>query len=179
MKTRVIKFDQYGGPEVLRTHEIELPKISDDEVRILHKAIGVNYIDTYYRTGLYQTSLPSALGTEASGIIEAVGKNVTHLKVGDRVAYVQGPLGSYSERRNILASYLIRIPDNISFITAASVMLKGLTVRYLFKDVYELKKDEVILFHAAAGGVGLIACQWAKHIGAKLIGTTSSQELVV
>jgi NADPH2:quinone reductase len=175
-KTRAIRFESYGGPEVLRMDEIILPELLDNEVRILHKAIGVNFIETYFRTGLYPATFPSGLGTEASGIVEAIGGKVSHLKPGDRVAYCQGPVGSYSERRNISAQFVVKIPDNVSFEQAASVMLKGLTVRYLFKDIHQLKKDETILFHAAAGGVGLIACQWAKHLGAKLIGTTSSKE---
>lgn len=175
MKANTLKFNQYGGPEVFYFEEAELPALADNEVRIQHKAIGVNFIDSYYRTGLYPTALPSGLGTEASGVVEEVGKKVTHLKVGDRVAYAQGPLGSYSNRRNIPAQFVVKIPDNVSFNQAATVMLKGLTVRYLFKDVHTLCEGEKILFHAAAGGVGLIACQWAKHIGAKLIGTTSSK----
>lgn len=176
MKTKTIKFKHYGGPEELFILEEDLPDVGVDEVRILHKAIGINFIDSYYRTGLYATNLPSGLGTEASGVIEAVGKNVEHLRVGDRVAYAQGPLGAYSERRNVPARFVVKIPDNVSFKDAASLMLKGLTVRYLFKDIHELKNNETILFHAAAGGLGLIACQWAKHIGAKLIGTTSSED---
>lgn len=175
-KATVVKFKEYGGPDVLHLESVELPDLLDHEVRFLHKAIGVNFIDSYYRTGLYPTTLPSGVGAEASGVVEAVGKEVTHLKIGDRVAYAQGPLGSYSTRRNLDARFVVRIPDNVSFETAASIMLKGLTVRYLFKDVYQVKKGDTFLFHAAAGGVGLIACQWAKHLGAKLIGTTSSQE---
>jgi len=175
-KALTIKFKKHGDPEVLYFEESELSDLLDDEVRILHKAIGVNFIDSYYRTGLYSEDLPSGLGTEAAGVIEAIGKNVSHLKVGDRVAYAQGPLGAYSNRRNLSSRFVVKIPDNVSFNQAAAILLKGLTVRYLFKDVHQLKKDETILFHAASGGVGLIACQWAKHIGAKLIGTTSSRE---
>jgi NADPH:quinone reductase len=175
-KTLAIIFNQYGSPEVLRAETHLLPELKSDEVRILHKAIGVNFIDSYYRTGLYQTSLPSGLGTEAAGVVEAVGEAVGHLKIGDRVAYVQGPLGAYAERRNLAAKFVVKIPENVSFTQAASVMLKGLTVRYLFQDIHQLKKNEMVLFHAAAGGVGLIACQWARSLGAKLIGTTSSDE---
>lgn len=175
-KALSIHFSRYGGPEVLEINRVELPPLLEHEIRIVHRAIGVNFIDSYYRTGLYPASLPSGLGTEAAGVVEAVGKRVTHLKVGDRVAYAQGPLGAYADRRNVPSQFVVKIPDNVTFATAAAVMLKGLTVRYLFKDVYQLGQNETVLFHAAAGGVGLIACQWARHLGAKLIGTTSSLE---
>lgn len=176
MKTGSIILKKNGGPEVLEWVENTLPAPGDDEVLIDQKAIGVNFIDSYYRTGLYQTPFPTGLGTEASGVVAAVGSKVAHLKSGDRVAYAQGPLGSYAEKRIVPAKFVIKIPDSVSHEVAASVMLKGLTVRYLFKDIHPLKKDEVFLFHAAAGGVGLIACQWARHLGAKMIGTTSSDE---
>jgi len=176
MRTRIITFSQTGGPEVLRYEERDLPQPAAGEVQIHHHAIGVNFIDTYFRSGLYQTALPAGLGFEASGVVEKVGSGVSHLKIGDRVAYAQGPLGSYSERRNIPAGVVVKIPDNVTFEEAAAVMLKGLTVSYLFQETYSLKKDELFLFHAAAGGTGLIACQWARHIGARLIGTVSSRE---
>lgn len=175
-KTQAIRFHQPGGPAVLQFEEIDLSEPQDDEVQIDHKYIGVNFVDTYYRSGLYPSALPSGIGNEASGIVEKVGKSVTHLKVGDRVAYCLGPLGAYSCKRNLQADKVIVIPDNVSFEAAASLMLKALTVSYLFKDVYPLKSGETILFHAAAGGVGLIACQWAKHLGVKLVGTASSEE---
>ncbi len=146
------------------------------EAVVQHKCIGVNFIDTYYRTGLYQTPLPAGLGFEAAGIVEDVGSGVTHVKVGDRVAYAQGPLGAYSERRVIPAWQLVKVPPAVSFEQAASVLLKGLTVYYLFFETYRLSRGETILFHAAAGGVGLIACQWARHLGVDLIGTTSTGE---
>jgi len=171
-----IKIHQTGGPEVLNLESHELSQLQDDEVLIRHYAIGVNFIDTYYRTGLYQVPLPSGIGSEAAGVIEEIGRHVTHLKVGDRVAYATGPIGSYAEKRIIDSKFVVKIPPEVSFEQAASVLLKGLTVQYLFKSVSPLKSGEIFLFHAAAGGVGLIACQWAMHLGAKLIGTVSSDE---
>lgn len=178
MKTRAIRFHQTGGPEVLKLEEIELSAPGPQEALIRHHAIGVNFIDTYYRSGLYSTPLPSGLGFEGAGVVEEVGAEVRHVKRGDRVAYCQGPLGGYSEKRLIPAQQLIKIPDTISFEVAAAMMLKGLTVQYLFRQTYELKAGQTILFHAAAGGVGLIACQWARHLGVKLIGTVSSSDKV-
>ncbi|MGH8434861.1 MAG: NADPH:quinone reductase, partial [Pseudomonas sp.] len=145
------------------------------EVRIQNQAVGLNFIDTYYRSGLYSPpSLPSSLGTEGAGVVEAVGSAVTHWHVGDRVAYATGPLGAYSELHVLAAEKLVKLPDSISFEQAASVMLKGLTVQYLLRQTYPLKGGETILFHAAAGGVGSLACQWAKALGVKLIGTVGS-----
>ena len=138
--------------------------------------MGLNFIDIYFRTGLYANPLPHGLGFEAAGVVEAVGSDVTHLKVGDRVAYGQSPLGAYTEARNMPAHQVIGIPDDVSFEQAAAIMLKGLTVQYLFRQTYRLEADQTILFHAAAGGVGLIACQWARALGVKLIGTVSSPE---
>jgi NADPH2:quinone reductase len=172
-----IQFSAHGGPEVLELVDFQPAEPGPDQVRVRNKAIGLNFIDTYFRSGLYPApSLPSGLGTEGAGVVDAVGQNVTHLKVGDRVGYGGGPLGAYSELHTLPASQLVKLPDSISFEQAAAVMLKGLTVQYLFRQTYELKRDEIILFHAAAGGVGLLACQWAKAIGAKLIGTVSSPE---
>jgi NADPH2:quinone reductase len=146
-----------------------------NEVRVANHAIGLNFIDTYYRSGLYSpAALPSGLGAEGAGVVEAVGSAVSHLKVGDRVAYGTGPLGAYSELHVLPAAHLVKLPDSISFELAASVMLKGLTVQYLLRQTYPLKGGETILFHAAAGGVGSIACQWAKALGVKLIGTVGS-----
>lgn len=176
MKTTVIRFHETGEPSVLRVEEAEIHDPSESEVQIEQKAIGVNYIDTYFRTGLYPTAFPSGLGFEASGIVIKTGKTVSHLKTGDRVAYCQGPLGAYATVRNVPANFVVRIPDNVTFEDAASVMLKGLTVHYLFQTIYPPKKNEKFLFHAAAGGVGLIACQWARHLGAAMIGTVSSDE---
>lgn len=176
IKTRIVSFSRTGGPEVIQIEEKTLGEPGPGEVLIHHHAIGVNFIDTYFRSGLYSTPLPAGLGFEAAGIAEKVGAGVTHIKIGDRVAYGQGPLGSYSERRIMPANVVVKIPDNVTFDEAASVMLKGLTVSYLFQDTYKLQKDELFLFHAAAGGTGQIACQWARHIGAKMIGTVSSEE---
>ncbi|MDE1167475.1 MAG: NADPH:quinone reductase [Pseudomonas sp.] len=172
-----IQFSKHGGPEVLEFVDFHPSEPGPNQVRVRNKAIGLNYIDTYFRSGLYPApSLPSGQGTEAAGVIDAVGSDVTHLNVGDRVAYAGGPLGAYSEVHTLPAAVVVKLPDAISFEQAAASMLKGLTVQYLFRQTYELKRDEVILFHAAAGGVGLLACQWAKAIGAKLIGTVSSPE---
>jgi NADPH2:quinone reductase len=172
-----IQFSACGGPEVLELVDFEPPAPGPLEVRVRNKAIGLNYIDTYFRSGLYPlAAFPSGLGTEAAGVVEAVGSEVTTLKVGDRVAHAGGPLGAYSEVHTVPAAVLVKLPEDISFEQAAAVMLKGLTVQYLFRQTYELRAGETILFHAAAGGVGLIACQWAKALGVKLIGTVSSAE---
>ena len=171
----VVKFGQTGGPEVLKLVNESLLPPSDSEVMIRHEAIGVNYVDTYFRKGVYPSPMPSSLGTEAAGVVEAVGSKVSDFKVGDRVAYATGALGAYSQFRNISENFLVKIPDDISFEVAASVMLKGLTVQYLLTQTYPVSRDEIILFHAAAGGVGQIACQYARHLGAKLVGTVSSQ----
>lgn len=171
----VVKFSQTGGPEVLKNVNEPLLPPADSEVTIRHEAIGVNYLDTYFRTGLYPAPLPTGLGSEAAGVVEAVGAKVSDFKVGDRVAYATGPMGSYAQFRNISENVLVKLPDDISFEVAASVMLKGLTVQYLLTQTYEVKRDEIFLFHAAAGGVGQIACQYAKHLGAKMVGTVSSE----
>lgn len=176
MKTKAIRFYKTGGPEVLTYEDIDVPEIQAGEVLIRYHAIGVNFIDNYYRSGLYPTELPSGLGFEGAGVVEAVGEGVTHLKKGDRVAHPKGPLGAYAQMRTIPAWHVVKIPDAISFEEAAGMMLKGLTVQYLFRQTYDLKASQTILFHAAAGGVGLIACQWARHLGVKLIGTVSSKE---
>jgi NADPH:quinone reductase len=174
MKARAIRLQAHGGPEVLQMAEVEVGDPGPDEVRIRNRAIGLNFIEIYNRTGLYPLSLPSGLGTEAAGEIEAVGANVKFLKEGDRVAHAQGPQGAYADLRLMPAATLVRLPAKISFDTAAAVMLKGLTVQYLFRQTYRLQGNETILFHAAAGGVGLIACQWARALGVKLIGTVGS-----
>lgn len=175
-QVKAIRIEKHGGPEVLQLVSVDVPVPEANEVTIRQKAIGLNFIDIYFRTGLYSGSLPHGLGFEASGIVEAVGANVSHLKVGDRVAYGQSPLGAYAEARNVPADRVVKLPDEVSFEEAAAVMLKGLTVQYLFRETYRLQKGETILFHAAAGGVGLIACQWARALGVKLIGTASSPE---
>jgi len=176
MKTKVIRFYQNGGPEVLQLEEDEvISPPQDQELLLEQKAIGINYVETYYRSGLYPTPLPSKLGTEAAGVVLEVGKDVRHLKPGDRVAYAQGPLGSYSQFRTLPARYAVKIPEGIGFDEAAGGLLKGLTVQYLFRQTYPLHSGQTLLFHAAAGGVGLIACQWARHLGVRLIGTVSTE----
>lgn len=172
-----IQFSAIGGPEVLDYVDFEPAAPGAQEVLVRNKAIGLNFIDTYYRSGLYPApSLPSGLGTEGAGVVEAVGNEVTRFKVGDRVAYATGPLGSYGEVHTLPEANLVKLADSISFEQAAAVMLKGLTVQYLLRQTYQVKPGEIILFHAAAGGVGSLACQWAKALGARLIGTVSSPE---
>ncbi|EKT53095.1 quinone oxidoreductase [Providencia sneebia] len=172
-----IEFAQYGGPEVLTYTDYDLKQPADNEIQIENHAIGINYIDTYVRSGLYPVaSLPSGLGTEAAGIVVKTGANVTGFRPGDRVMYAQSPLGAYSEVHNVPEQAVAHLPDGISFEQAAACGLKGMTVYYLLNQTYQIKRDEVFLFHAAAGGVGLIACQWAKALGAKMIGTVGSPE---
>lgn len=172
-----IQFSKTGDSDVLEWVDTAPRAPGSGEVRIANKAVGLNFIDIYFRTGLYPApSMPSGLGTEGAGVVDAVGEGVTHLKEGDRVAYAQGPLGAYAEMHTLPAAKVIKLPDFIDFETAAASMLKGLTVQYLLRQTYELKGGETILFHAAAGGVGSIACQWAKALGVKLIGTVSSKE---
>ena len=173
---KAVRIEQHGGPEVLKVAEVEVPAPAPNEVTIRQHAVGLNFIDIYYRTGLYPHPLPHGLGFEAAGVVEAAGADVAHLKVGDRVAYGQSPLGAYAEARNVPAAQVVKLPRGVEFDDAAALMLKGLTVQYLFRHTYRLQGGETILFHAAAGGVGLIACQWAKALGVKLIGTVSSPE---
>ena len=176
MMAKAIRIETHGGPDVMRLVDVEVGDPGPDEVRIRNKAIGLNFIDIYFRTGLYQSPLPHGLGFEGAGVVEAVGANVKFLKEGDRVAYPQGPLGAYADLRVMPAATVVKLPKKISFDEAAAIMLKGLTVQYLFRQTYRLQGTETILFHAAAGGVGLIACQWARALGVKLIGTVSSDE---
>ena len=172
-----IEFSNYGEPDVLNYVDFSPARPKPNEVLIQNKAIGVNYIDTYYRTGLYPASqLPSSLGSEAAGIVAEAGSEVTDFQVGDRVAYAQASLGAYSEYHHIDAEKVVKLPDDISFEQAAACLMKGLTVYYLLHMTYQVKPGETILFHAAAGGVGLIACQWAKALGVNLIGTVGSEE---
>ncbi len=172
-----IRFHETGGPEVLKWEEAAVGDPGPGEVRIAHKAIGLNYIDTYHRTGLYPVKLPSGIGLEAAGVVEAVGADVTELKPGDRVAYCNGPLGAYAEKKIHPAERLVKLPDGISFEQAASMMLQGLTVEYLLRRLHVVPKaGDTVLWHAAAGGVGLIACQWAKALGVQVIGTVGSAE---
>ncbi|MCQ4968930.1 MULTISPECIES: quinone oxidoreductase [Atlantibacter] len=172
-----IEFQKHGGPDVLKAVEFTPGDPAENEIQVENKAIGINYIDTYIRSGLYPPpALPSGLGTEAAGVVSKVGKNVTHIKAGDRVVYAQSSLGAYSEVHNVPADKVALLPDAISYDQAAASFLKGLTVFYLLRKTYEIKPDEPFLFHAAAGGVGLIACQWAKALGSKLIGTVGSAQ---
>lgn len=172
-----IEFQKHGGPDVLKAVEFTPGDPAENEVQVENKAIGINYIDTYIRSGLYPPpALPSGLGTEAAGVVSKIGKGVTHIKAGDRVVYAQSSLGAYSEVHNVPADKVALLPDAISYEQAAASFLKGLTVFYLLRKTYEIKPDEPFLFHAAAGGVGLIACQWAKALGSKLIGTVGSAQ---
>ncbi|QJQ94886.1 MULTISPECIES: NADPH:quinone reductase [Halomonadaceae] len=172
-----IQFSRTGGPDVLEYVDVEPKAPEAGEVRIRNQAVGLNFIDIYFRTGLYPApSMPSGLGTEGAGIVDAVGEGVSHLKQGDRVAYAQGPLGAYAEFHTLPAAKVVALPDDVDVDTAAASMLKGLTVQYLLRQTCPLKGGETILWHAAAGGVGSIACQWARALGVKLIGTVSSQE---
>jgi NADPH:quinone reductase len=171
-----IRIHQTGGPEVLQWESVAVGEPGPGEARVRHTAIGLNYIDTYHRSGLYKLPLPSGIGLEASGVVEAVGPGVTDIAKGDRVAYCGGPPGSYAEVRVMPADKLVKLPDGVSDRSAATLMLKGLTVEYLFRQTFPLKGGETILFHAAAGGVGLIACQWARALGVTLIGTVGSDE---
>jgi NADPH:quinone reductase len=172
--TRAIQITEFGGPEKLQLVDLDVGQPGPGEIRIRHHACGLNFIDVYQRTGLYPNALPLTLGMEGAGIVESVGEGVTHLRAGDRAAYASNPPGSYSEVRVMPAKTVVRLPDGIAFDTAAGMMLKGLTAQYLLKKtlpVEGLKPGDPVLFHAAAGGVGLIACQWAKAMGLQLIGT--------
>ena len=176
--TRVVKIEKTGGPEILKFETITLGKPSLDEVLIEHKAIGLNFIDIYHRSGLYPLELPSGIGGEASGIIKAIGSKVKDFSPGDKVAYAGTPLGAYSTERNYPTKNLVKIPDDINFDIAATLMTKGLTTYYLLHKTYPVSANETILFHAAAGGVGQIFCQWAKSLGCKVIGTVGSDEKI-
>jgi NADPH:quinone reductase len=174
---KAIQFSHPGGPEVLRMVDISLPPPGPGEVIVRHRAVGLNYIDIYVRTGLYkQPSYPCGLGYEGAGVVEALGPKVKDFKVGDRVAYGQSPIGAYAEARVMPAERLVKLPKEIDFKTGAAMMLQGMTARYLLRRTYKVKKGDTILVHAAAGGVGLIMCQWAKSLGAIVIGTVSSDE---
>jgi NADPH2:quinone reductase len=176
MMAKAIRINRTGGPEVMEYVDVEVGDPGPGEARVRHEAIGINFIDVYFRTGLYPQPLPGGLGKEGAGVVEAIGEGVTEVKVGDRVAYAGGPTGAYAQSRIMPASMLLRLPDDISFEIGAAMMLQGLTVQYLLNRTYKVKAGDTILFHAAAGGVGLIACQWAKAIGANLIGTVGSEE---
>ena len=176
--TRVVTIEKTGKPEVLQIKNIKLEKPGPEEVSIEHKAIGLNYIDTYHRSGLYPLQLPSGIGAEASGIIKNIGSHVKDFTVGDRVCYAGAPLGSYSSERNYPTKNLVKMPKEIDFDVAATLMTKGLTTFYLLHKTYQVSSNETILFHAAAGGVGQIFCQWAKSLGCKVIGTVGSDEKI-
>jgi NADPH2:quinone reductase len=176
--SKAVRIRQTGGPEVLQIEDVEVGQPGPGEIRIRHHAIGLNFIDVYHRTGLYPLPMPAGIGGEGAGVVEAVGEGVTHLKAGDRAAYATNQPGSYCEARVMNAKHVVKLPDGISFETAAAMMLKGLTAQYLLKrtPMGMLKPGDMILFHAAAGGVGLIATQWAKALGLQLIGTAGSDE---
>jgi NADPH2:quinone reductase len=171
-----IRFHETGRPEVLKLESVDVGPPGPGEARVRHTYIAVNFIDVYFRTGRYPLPLPNGLGSDAVGVVEAVGPDVTHVRVGDRVGYLLGPQGAYADVRNLPADVLIPLPDGVSDRTASTLMMKGLTAQYLFRQVYPLEGGETILYHAAAGGVGLIACQWARALGVTMIGTVSSDE---
>ena len=176
--TRVVKIEKTGGPEVLKIESIELGKTGPEEVLIEQKAIGLNFIDTYHRSGLYPIELPSGIGVEGSGIIKKIGSKVKDFSIGDHIAYSGTPLGAYSSERNYPTKHLVKIPEEINFNVAATLMTKGLTAYYLLYKTYPISPNETLLFHAAAGGVGQIFCQWAKSLGCKVIGTVGSDEKI-
>jgi len=174
--SKAIRMSRTGGTDVMEYLDVDVGAPGPGEATVRHEAIGLNFIDVYFRTGLYPQPLPNGLGKEGAGVVEAVGEGVTHVQPGDRVAYAGGPNGAYAQKRNMPASFLLKLPDNIGFDTAAAMMLQGMTVEYLFHRTVQLKAGDTVLFHAAAGGVGLIACQWAKALGVTLIGTVGSDE---
>lgn len=176
MRTRAIRVDRVGGPEVLVLEDVELAPPGAGEARIRHTAIGVNFIDVYHRTGLYPVTLPFTPGMEGAGVVESLGAGVMELAVGERVAYASRPLGAYAEARNMLADRLVKLPDEIDDVTAAAAMLKGMTAEFLLRRAFRVERGHTILVHAAAGGVGSLVCQWARHLGARVIGTVGSDE---
>src|SRR5215510_3885354 len=171
-----IRFEKPGGPDVLTWQTVEVGKPGQGQVRLRHTVVGVNYIDTYHRSGLYQLQMPSGLGSEGAGVVEEVGPGVTGFDKGDRVAYAGGPIGAYADERVVPADRLVPVPAGITDQQAAAMMLKGMTAWYLVRRTHPVKRGETILIHAAAGGVGLIVCQWAKHLGATVIGTVGDDE---
>src|SRR6516165_8011880 len=174
--SRAIRFHQTGGPEVLRLEATQVGEPGPGQARVRHTYVAVNFIDVYFRTGRYPLPLPNGLGSDAVGVVEAIGPGVTDVRVGDRVGYLLGPQGAYADVRIMPADVLIPLPDGVSDSTASTLMMKGMTTQYLFRQVYPLKGGETILYHAAAGGVGLIACQWAKALGVTMIGTVSTDQ---
>jgi len=173
---KAIRIQQQGGPEVLKWEDVSVGDPGPGEARVRHKACGLNFLDIYQRMGLYKLPMPSGLGSEGAGVVEAVGAGVTFVKAGDRVAYAGGAPGAYSEVRNMPAERLVVLPEGISFEAGAAMMLKGMTAQYLLRRTYKVQSGETVLFHAAAGGVGLIACQWLKALGVTVIGTAGSEE---
>lgn len=174
--THAIRIHAHGGPEVMQWEDVPTPEPGPGEVLVHHAAVGLNYIDVYFRTGLYKTALPATLGMEAAGTVAAVGSGVEAFEPGDRVAYATAPIGAYATDRAIAADKLVRLPDAIDFPTAAAMMLQGMTAQYLLRRTYRVQPGDTILVHAAAGGVGLILCQWARHLGATVIGVVSTPE---
>ena len=175
--SKAIRIHETGGPEVLHWEDVAIATPGPGQVRLRHTAVGLNYIDVYHRSGLYPLpSLPSGLGLEAAGVVEAIADDVTEFKPGDRVAYASPPIGAYAEARLMPADRLVALPDSISDHNAAAMMLQGMTAQYLLRRTYRVQSGDIILLHAAAGGVGLIACQWAKHLGATVIGTVGNDE---
>ncbi|SPA29640.1 quinone oxidoreductase, NADPH-dependent [Cupriavidus taiwanensis] len=174
--SKAIRIEQTGGPEVMQWVDVQVGDPGPGEVRVRHEAVGLNYIDVYFRTGLYKQPLPGGLGMEGAGVVEAVGGGVRHVAVGDRVAYAGRPTGAYAQVRVMPADIVVRLPDAIPFDTAAAMMLQGLTAQYLIRDSYKVQPGDTVLLHAAAGGVGLIACQWLKALGVTVIGTVGSDE---
>lgn len=173
---KAIRIHEHGGPEVLRWADVEVGAPDPGEVRLRHSSVGLNYIDTYHRTGLYPVALPSGIGLEGAGVVEAVGEGVAGLAAGDRVAYAGGPVGAYAEARVMPTKPLVKLPDGIDDVQAAGMMLQGMTVRYLIRETVWVEPGMTVLWHAAAGGVGLIACQWLNHLGVTVIGTVGSAE---
>ena len=173
---RAIRLDRIGGPEVLRLEQVDVGDPGPGQARVRHTYVAVNFIDIYFRTGRYPLALPNGIGSDAVGVVEAVGEGVTDIRVGDRVGYLIGPQGAYSDVRLVPAEVLIPLPEGVSDRAASALMMKGMTAQYLFRQVYPLHGGETILYHAAAGGVGLVACQWARAIGVTMIGTVSTDE---
>lgn len=174
--SKAIRIYENGGPEVMQWVDVEVGEPGPGEIRVRHEAVGLNYIDVYFRTGLYKQPLPGGIGMEGAGVVEAAGAGVTHLSAGDRVAYAGRPTGSYAQVRVMPADIVVKLPDAVSFEQAAAMMMQGLTVQYLVRDSYRVQPGDTVLLHAAAGGVGLIACQWLKALGATVIGTVGSDD---
>ena len=174
--TKAIRIHAPGGPEVMHWEDVPKPEPGPGEALVRHAAVGLNYIDVYFRTGLYKTQLPATIGMEAAGTVAAIGDGVTDVKVGDRVAYASAPIGAYATERVIAADRLVKLPDGVDFNTAAAMMLQGMTAQYLLRRTYKVQPGDTILVHAAAGGVGLILCQWARHLGATVIGVVSTPD---